>query len=392
MFWLGLSTFLLLGFLFFAGIFGYGIRRSLGPLIIAAACSGGIYIAERDLTVSSVAFDSFSFFCGALGGGLLGAKSRPRALPDKPNFAMMARSRLMGWLVEPRVRVLAFCLVFGIVITGWFGKLSSDENQHKFWHGFYEAWTASIVFFGTIGVASLFFAFYRPEREAFSTRVKILCGGKEGIEVKYIMIAIRDLGYYAEHVERVINIKKYETVSKSFFVESSVTSLNKNFYDDAGRDKLKMRLAVDPLDPPQKDVGKLLSVVVGDKSLCDVTPFDAEHPFIGEWDIEIPKLGSQTVNIRHDWYLRTDKTHVISSSRFVKHNTVTFRHEGFGVDVLLSYTEYKHILPRNADGQTIIEALPEKAVSLKPGKSHTINFTTGSVPTETFLSYTIQKA
>ncbi len=80
-----------------------------------------------------------------------------------------------------RIAAVFVGLLVSIALTFYFARLATDESVKGFWTEFYAAWVAGLLFFAVVGLILGLVSLYRPERDVFAARVKILTGGKEGL-------------------------------------------------------------------------------------------------------------------------------------------------------------------------------------------------------------------
>jgi hypothetical protein len=126
-----------------------------------------------------------------------------------------------AWLTfraDTRYSIIMGAFLVSLLVTYFFGKLVIQEDPRGFWYGFYEAWTASLVFFLILGIAGTLVSLYRPEKDTFSQRVRILFGGRQDEAVDFISESIRKIGYYSDDVKRTYTIKQYDAVSDAFLI------------------------------------------------------------------------------------------------------------------------------------------------------------------------------
>jgi hypothetical protein len=216
------------------------------------------------------------------------------------------------------ILVVFVSILVAALFTLIFAKLRASENPREFWHGFYEAWTASIVIFAILGVAGTIVSLYRPEKDVFATKVRILCGGRIGPEVDYIREIVTKIGYYSESVVRNYTIKGWDLERRAYEIEVSHRSVNKNFFDDDALDTGSLTLKPDPLTPALDPIGRLIEVRVGD----DDPVVRAENiPVSGlakKWPVQLKKGGEARILVRHSGWYHVDIVHNFRPARFAK--------------------------------------------------------------------------
>jgi hypothetical protein len=230
---------------------------------------------------------------------------------------------------DKRIIIMVGAFLVSIIITAIFAKIAHNENPVAFWYGFYQSWTASLVFFSILGVAGTLVSLYRPEKDEFGNRVRILFGGRQDESVEFITDAIRRIGYYSETVERLYEIQEYNKANDAYKIKVTHKSVTRNYYDDlAAKDKATWKLTPDPFPNPIDPVGHLLSFKVNGNhrisSPLPIPPTGLEY----EEDIDIPKGGTATLESLVECWFSAVEQHEFAPARFAKRLSVSFVYYG----------------------------------------------------------------
>lgn len=313
----------LLSFMFALGIVGAGLVRVLATLVVAVIALFALEAFSDIASSQSLLEDIAASVAGLVIGFLFGRIGHIKSLAQIKEACRLAIHEILS---DWRILVVFIAILVAALITILFAHLRVDEKTPLFWHGFYEAWTASIVFFAILGVAGTIVSLYRPEKDAFEAKVRILCGGRTGTEVDYIRENITKVGYFSESVARTYTILNWDPDRKAYEIEVTHESVNKNFFDDDASDSGRFGVKPDPLTPPLDPVGRLIEVNVDGKQV-----FGAEDiPVTGilkEWSVPLRKGGEVHILLRHRAWYDVAIEHLFRPARFAKTVTVTLRSE-----------------------------------------------------------------
>jgi hypothetical protein len=339
-----LSFMLVFGFV--CAIIISGLQR-IFPILLAAAATVFAWELLARVTISKyLVVDLIWAGIALVLSGAVGLFVRHKTQERFRDAVNLRISEIVG---DYRILVVFVSILVAALVTLIFAKLKAAEQTHDFWHGFYEAWTASLVFFAILGVAGTIVSLYRPEKEVFATKVRILCGGRIGPEVDYIQEVIRKIGYYSERVSRTYTIKDWDSQRNAYEIEVFHESLNANFFDDDADDNGSFNMKPDPLTPPLDPIGKLIEVNVDGKQVLA-----AEHiPVAGirkNWPIQLKKGGRANIQMRHIAWYDVKEPHVFRPARFAKVVKVTLISELPGRTPAFSAEVFRHEIPdfRNA--------------------------------------------
>ena len=334
-----LWVFLVFGFAFAVTVGGIG--RVFATLVASALTVVAIeFIAQTTLSQNLIedAFGILAALVVGMIGGIVYRYRTPQRIRDAVNL------RINEIVSDYRILLVIAALFVAILVTTVFGNLATLESPRGFWHGFYEAWTASIVFFSILGIAGTIVSLYRPEKDEFEARVRILCGGRSGPEVDYIREVIRKIGYFGEAVKRTYSIKSWDPVRRAYEIEVRHESVNKNYFDDEEPDIGAFSLTPDQLNPTLDPIGSLIEVLVDSASVCG-----AEYiPVTGlskEWAVRIKRGGEARIVLRHKLWYSVDKVHNFRPARFAKSATVEIVSEVPSITPLVSGTVYQRKSP-----------------------------------------------
>jgi hypothetical protein len=389
--WIGVFLIFLLATGFTFAVALKGIARtfyaSLATVIAAAAISFVVHVPVQQHLVTDLVVVGCGLGIGSLGGFAYRYKTTVR-IKDAIYL------RYSAVMEDYRILVVLISVVSAGAVTLFFAKMRASEVVERgFWHGFYEAWTASLAFFLILGLAGTIVSFYRPEKDTFETKIRILCGGRIGTEVDYIRAIITKFGYFCESVTRTYTVKSWDSVRRAYEIEVTHETVNMNFFGENSHDHGGFKIIPDELNPPLDPVGTLIEVKVGDRLVCDAMPI----PVAGltkTWNMELPKGKTIRTVVRHKLWYQSDVTHNFTPPRFIKVLHTHIISEIPGASIPYSWTTYHedvtdfHILggglPKHGDGtlkasvlcavaEPVKNCIPsERAISLKfekPGNS-----------------------
>jgi hypothetical protein len=297
----------------------------------------------------------------AVGVGVLAGIIFPSLLPISIYNYKPIRIITQAWhnlRTDSRIIIMVGAFLVSIIVTYIFAKIVHKENPPAFWFGFYQSWTASLVFFSILGIAGTLVSLYRPEKDEFGNRVKILFGGRQDESVDFIIDAIRKIGYYSEAVERSYEIREYDKTNNAYKIKVTHKSITRDYYDDlAARDKAIWTLTPDPFPNPIDPVGQLLSFKVnGDHRITTpraIPPTGLEY----EEDIDIPKGGTATLESLVECWISAAEQHEFAPARFAKRISISFVYYGTEPPTLVmsspvgggSPVQLKHAQPHPLD-------------------------------------------
>ncbi|WP_144439896.1 hypothetical protein [Methylobacterium sp. AMS5] len=231
---------------------------------------------------------------------------------------------------DRRLLFVAAATLVAVFVTALFGRWSKAGGASSFWASYYASWTANLAFFALLGVAGIVVSIYRPEKDEFSRRVRILFGGRQDAAVDYITETIRSIGYYAEEVVRTYRIQEFDHDRKAARIRVEHRTVTRNFYDDlSATDRAAITLIPDPLNPSMDQVGELLSFSVGGVNrLQHPMPIKSGVEFTHVETIEIPSGGSSTVEVVSQAWYSLSETHQFEPNRFAKVVRIEVVYEG----------------------------------------------------------------
>ncbi|MEH3061549.1 MAG: hypothetical protein PGN33_01805 [Methylobacterium radiotolerans] len=261
---------------------------------------------------------------GILGGCVVGKPANGRG------WRFMLRRWVANFVADRRLTFVAFAVVTAILVTGPFGRWAKQDGPSGFWASFYASWTANLVFFAILGVAGIVVSVYRPEKDEFSRRVRILFGGRQDAAVDHITETIRRIGYYAEDVIRTYRIKEFDAVAKAVLVRVEHRTVTRNFYDDLSAvDDAVVTLTPDPMDPPRDPVGHLISFSVNQANkVTHPIPIPPGGKFVHKEAIEIPSGGTSDVEVVTETWYSLDELHEYEPNRFAAQVRIVLVYEG----------------------------------------------------------------
>ncbi|HUB47373.1 MAG TPA: hypothetical protein VMB73_20530 [Acetobacteraceae bacterium] len=346
----------------------WGLRRILPTLGAAALSVGAIALLTKGDIRDLIYVDASAILVAVVAGAFAG---RLMTRHRETEILRVVRERYIEIVQDRRIVAILAAMLVAVMATYVFAILEIEELGAGFWHGFYQAWCAAIVFFGILGISSTFVTLYRPEKEEFATRVRILCGGRQGPTVDYIRQKIRQIGYHAEMVRRHHRVVGYDAERKAYEIEVTHSSDNRNFYDDEAVDAVTFGLKPDPLDPPLPNgrIGLLMGVEVNGLQVNgpELIPADGLRK---SWPIEIKKGDRAHVKVGHRcWYLTT-KEHTFRTNRFANHVHATFELAIPDSAPELVISSFRRANPANLADPTMIEVSRIRHV-LEPGETFT---------------------
>jgi hypothetical protein len=255
-----------------------------------------------------------------LGGLAVGAAVPLRAPESRRLDPFVARLRRN--LADARLLALLVALLVAIALTAVWGGLMRREGTAGFWFAFYSSWTASLAFFGVVGVIGVAVSLSRPEREVFRARARILFGGREGPAVDYISEKLRKIGYFSTDAHRRYVVEDYDAQRKAYRVRVTHTTTIKNFFDDVkAEDVTEFGITPDPIDPAPVPYGEFVSWKIGAENLLTAPqPFGVEGVSRAE-RVEIPAGESIRIETEFWAWLAIVEEHSFSAARFVEQLT-----------------------------------------------------------------------
>jgi hypothetical protein len=242
--------------------------------------------------------------------------------------ALVVRTRLalVRLLSDFRVSAVLIGLLISYVITFYFAGMAFKENPPGFWLAFYAAWVSGLLFFTIVGLIAGLVTLYRPERDVFAARVKILTGGKSGSAVDYIANELKRIGYVAKITERTFIIEDYDQELDAYYALVEHVTVIRNIYDDvttAATGKIAIELDELPRDPGP--YGRMISFKINGTNQGGV-PFDfGQSGFIRPWEIEIPAGGEGRIEYEHGCWYKASEIHHFTPNRFTEQLQVKFR-------------------------------------------------------------------
>jgi hypothetical protein len=313
--WIGAGAIALLAFSFTFSIPLFGLGRTIVVDASTVFAASVINLIIATLEKQNLLILLACVLCGLLLGAAGGLYYKHRAAES---VRITFNRQYISLMEDYRIRVVFGSILAAVLVTMFFAKMRMAEvAPEKFWHGFYEAWTASLVFFAVLGLAGTVVSLYRPEKEAFDTKVRILCGGSVGSEVDYLAAMITKFGYYSESVTRIYTFKAWDSVRQAYEIEISQHTVNKSYFGGDASNSGGFRIKPDPFTPPLDPVGTLIEVRVGDRLIRS-----AEHIPVGgldiDWPIELNRGGETPTLVRHKMLYGANTDHTFRPPRFTK--------------------------------------------------------------------------
>ncbi|MGD0433336.1 MAG: hypothetical protein ABSA58_19815 [Acetobacteraceae bacterium] len=354
---IGLSSEQMLSFfIWFALIFGVvgavsakGFSFGLPIIVVSAIWLVAFQLVGANINSGNIMIYAGGFAAATVLGIILGQLLRWK-------LSRTLKSKLtdlsFSFINDPRYIVIMTAIAVAIIATFVFAKITARQPPGTFWHGFYEAWTASIVFFAIIGLAGTAVALYRPEKEDLKTRVRILCGGQQRRATDYIYEEVKFLGYYAEKIVRNYRVLNYDPLRNAFEVEVEQITYARNFYDDEATDTARLAITMDELTPSLDPIGNLRSITVDGRLVEDVTvnqvvvrlPIPVPvGGLVAEWSLHTPRGKTAEVKTLHSAWFDAREEHTFGSHRFVEEVEFCFIYEASTPQVCppITYTAYK---------------------------------------------------
>ena len=234
----------------------------------------------------------------------------------------------IGWQLifgDFRVAAVLIGLLLSYVLTFYFAIFAKAENPAGFWAAFYPAWVSGLLFFTVVGLIAGLVTLYRPERDVFAARVKILLGGKSGPAADFIASELKRVGYVARHTERIVTIEDYDASMGAFKVNVWHSSTIRNIYDDIQTEAVgQIAINPDPVAPAPALFGQLTSFSINGTNQPDV-PFEIKQDgFNRRWALPIPGGGEGTVEYEHWYWYKASERHHFTLSRFTEELKVQF--------------------------------------------------------------------
>jgi hypothetical protein len=311
-----------------AALFGYGLRtagvnRVLVPLLACCLCVTATYlILGRPTAVPWYCFLGSVF--GGIGVGVVIAQMwSTRALKGRAADAVrVGQARV---LMDFRVAAVLAGLLLSYVLTFYFARLATHENPPVFWMGFYQSWVSGLLFFTVVGLVVGLVTLYRPEKDVFAARVKILVGGKSGSAVDYIAGELRRIGYVAQRTDRIITIEEYDAARRAFKLRVKQRSIVRNIYHDVATEATGgIKVTPDAFNPPLIDTGQLVSFRVNKINQPGVPAPFGQHGLSRDWTVSIPAGGAGEIEYEHWMWYSEAEVHEFAPVRFTETLTVEF--------------------------------------------------------------------
>jgi hypothetical protein len=206
------------------------------------------------------------------------------------------------------------------------GELAAGEIPAGFWVAFYASWVSGLLLFTLVGLIAGLVTLYRPERDVFLARVKILLGGMGGAIVDVVAAEIRKIGYVARQTTRTIIIEEYDQKRNAFKIRVNHVSKVKNILGDAVAEaKGAIRIVGDPFEPPFQPAGEITSFqIVGTEP--GPLPLQIQpEGIVKPWSLSVPPLTEGDVAYEHWVWYGADSVHVFNVARFTEELHVEFR-------------------------------------------------------------------
>jgi len=312
----------------FASCLGLGLRsdmtRVVFPLFVFAAGVTAAYLATYAAPILWWAWYLLAIFLGIC-VGYIGMWIWHAGLARK-NLIARSRLALVRLLSDFRVSAVLVGLLISYLITFYFAVMAAKENPPGFWIAFYAAWVSGLLFFTIVGLIAGLVTLYRPERDVFAARVKILTGGKSGSAVDYIADELRRIGYVARITERVITVRAYNAELDAYYAAVKHTTVVRNIYDDVATDaKGDIKIELDPLPKDPSPYGRLISFKINGTNQGGV-PFDFDQGgFSRPWTIDVPAGGEGQIEYEHECWYKATEVHHFTPNRFTENLQVKFR-------------------------------------------------------------------
>jgi hypothetical protein len=309
---------------FIGGGLRLGMSRVVFPLFVFVA---GVATASfANYAVSILPWYSFllPILVGIAIGYVLAWIWSTRA--SRTSVVAAGRVAVSRLLEDFRVSAVLIGLILSYAITFYFARMAFKEEPPGFWIAFYASWVAGLLFFTIVGLIAGLVALYRPERDVFAARVKILTGGKSGSAVDYIASELRRIGYVAKRTKRTITIEAYDAKSDTFKTIVKHETTIRNIYDDvATTANGNIRLVMDVLQNAPQPYGQLLSFRINGANQGGV-PLDIDqNGLVRAWTVSIPAGGEGQVEYEHwCWYLSSE-VHEFTVNRFTEELLVEFK-------------------------------------------------------------------
>lgn len=224
-----------------------------------------------------------------------------------------------------RVAAVLIGLLLSYILTFHFALLAKEEAPPAFWAAFYPAWVSGLLFFTVVGLIAGLVTLYRPERDVFAARVKILLGGKTGPAVDFIASELRRIGYVARSTRRVITVEGYDATMQAFRVKVWHCSTIRNIYDDIPTNASgTISITPDPLDPPPTPYGQITSFLINGVGQGSI-PQDIQVDGLRRgWTLPIPAGGESSVEYEHWYWYKVTEEHKFTLARFTEDLSVEF--------------------------------------------------------------------
>lgn len=224
-----------------------------------------------------------------------------------------------------RISAVLIAVLISYFMTFYFARLSFTEVPPGFWQAFYAAWVSGLLLFTVVGLIVGLVTLYRPERDVFLARVKILLGGKSGTFLNYIAEEIRHIGYVARKIDRVITIEDYDETRNAFRVKVHHIGFIRNILGDVeARATGKFGITPDKFSNPPSILGQITSfkVVGTDPGALPLTiPPDG---IVRDWTMPVPQNSDGIMEYEHWAWYDAAQVHDFTLARFAEELTVEF--------------------------------------------------------------------
>jgi hypothetical protein len=199
-------------------------------------------------------------------------------------------------------------LLLSYALTYYFAELAMAESPPGFWLSFYASWVSGLLFFTVVGLILGLVTLYRPERDVFGARVRILTGGKSGPAVDYLASELLRMGYAAQQLTRIVTIEDYDAKLNAFKARVSQSAVISNIYDDVGAQATgEVKFTPDEIAGAPQVLGQCTSFRVNGTTQPGL-PFDITSAGMRRsWEMKLPGGGAGELEYEHwAWYLATE--------------------------------------------------------------------------------------
>jgi hypothetical protein len=224
-----------------------------------------------------------------------------------------------------RVAALLVGLLISYALSYYFYELAIRGATTDFWMSFFASWMSGLLFFTVVGLVAGLVTLYRPERDIFAARVKILLGGQSGAAVDFLSQSLAKIGYVAKRTERIIVIEEYSREMDAFKIRITHSSTIRNLYHDvATQADGRIAFHLDQLDPAPAVVGQLTSFRLNGTTRpglpLALPTIDRPIP----WELPIQGGDEGTVQYEHWCWYNSSVIHSFKLARFTEELTVRF--------------------------------------------------------------------